>query len=477
VALTFSMRASIEELWSSRGAEVAHARQVAHTAVRLFDSLREALDLPAALRDRLEAACLLHDIGYAGDQRRHGEAGAAIVGSHGVEGMTGEDVEWVANLVRLHPAHVTPAQAGEPGSSSREPRLLRLEAILRIADALDYSHLQDVTVASARAHGSGIVILVREGASSGCAARAAGLAGPWACVLPGRLTIRASRAAGCEPVVRPSLNVLEGVQRLLFPPFRRMQENVRGSLSGSDDEALHELRVAIRQMRAVLKAFRRPLRKTSASRVEEDLGRLNRILGGARDLDVWLGFVEGGPASGPLRKHRLWSGFVNHQKGMRQLQQATVRRHLRGPAFAALQLRIARLLRVEIPTLAAATEAAPFRRAARKAFAKALGRALGSGRLRKSHDADELHRLRIALRRVRYLAAQLGPVLEDGDRKLGRRAHAVERRLGSMRDAEMFLARILDEGPQPPRQFVEALRRMREKGASGLEQAWARFSG
>jgi len=231
----------------------------------------------------------------------------------------------------------------------------------------------------------------------------------------------------------------------------------------------------VRRMRSVLRAFRGPLKRTSAARVDRDLQQVNRILGIARDLDVWIGFFSTEAMSAQFTGHRLWPRFVAHQIALRRLQQATVRRQIHGARFAALQSRIERLLRVELPAEAVSAPPVALVGPARRALAKGLRRALGLGRWRHSRSPEKLHRLRIALRRLRYLGVFFGPLLGRSVRKVSRRAHALERVLGGMRDADLILSRILQEGPTPPRLLVKQLERRRQADAATLESAWTRF--
>jgi CHAD domain-containing protein len=265
------------------------------------------------------------------------------------------------------------------------------------------------------------------------------------------------------------------VRRILWLPYQTLLLNVAGALDGRDREALHDLRIAIRRLRTVLRAFRKPLAGTSAARLERDLQQLNRVLGAARDLDVWIGFFADDANVRQFTGHRLWAGFVAHQVELRRLQQVTVRRHLQGAGFLGLRLRLGHLLRVEL-TRAVAGGADPVMLGpARQALRRALREAMERGHWRLSPEPDRLHRFRILLRRVRYLAALLGPVLGRSVRKLGKRAHALERVLGGMRDADLALARIRQEGPTPPRPLLRHIEGLRRAESSALEHAWARL--
>jgi CHAD domain-containing protein len=276
-------------------------------------------------------------------------------------------------------------------------------------------------------------------------------------------------------LVAESIPIHEAVRRLLFVHYGMMLANVDGTLAGGAEESLHDLRIAIRRMRAVLRAFRKLLVPLSAQRIDRDLQQLNRALGLARDLDVWIGFFSNEAVSNQFTGHRLWRGFVAHQLELRRLQQATVRRQLSGARFRALRNRIERFLRVEIPAAAALASPAPVAALARRTMAKRVRSTLELGHLRRSRVPEKLHRLRIALRRVRYLGDFFGSVLGRPVRKLCHRTHAIERILGQLRDADITLSRIRQEGPAPPRLLVRQLEELRRANAASLERAWNRF--
>ncbi|MFP4642805.1 MAG: HD domain-containing protein [Spirochaetales bacterium] len=124
----------------------AHARQVADHALSLFDQLTEEHGLDRHARLLLEVAALLHDIGNFVRSSGHHKHSQYLVANSEIFGFSREDIRIISNLVRYH--RKSPPQASHPEFSSlrREHRLmvLKLGAILRIADALDRSHGQRV---------------------------------------------------------------------------------------------------------------------------------------------------------------------------------------------------------------------------------------------------------------------------------------------------------------------------------------------
>jgi CHAD domain-containing protein len=473
---SFTTRLSIAEIGARHGNEQAHAHRVSELALALFDATHGMFGIPADDRPILEAGCLLHDVGYGAHPRRHAEEGAEIVRREGIQGLAPSQVAWIAMLVRLHPASLRFAEARALAERIPEaPRILYAAALLRIADALDSAHVQDAEIVAVRAINRRVRVNVRcpqFPADVGLARLQASL---WREAFPADVDIRLVQAGARPPLITSSLSLHEAVRRLLFVQYRTVLMNVDGALKGVGDEPLHDLRIAVRRMRTVWRALGKPLHLPAGDRIAGDLQQLNRVLGSARDLDVWIGFFSRESVSRQFTRHRLWKRFVAHQVELRRLQQVTVRRQLHGSSFNALDQRIGRFLRVELPAAAASAPPVTLDKPARRALLKNLRRALELGHLRKSRSAEKLHRLRRSLRRVRYLGGFLGEALGRPVRKLGRRTHALERLLGEMRDADLALSRIRQEGPTPPRLLVRQLERIRQANAARLESAWRRF--
>ena len=468
-------RLSVDELCAKYSHEAAHASHVTRLALILFDATRALVGAPAEDRPLLEAACRLHDIGYGAKPRRHAEAGRAFVLQEGLGGFSDAQRADIAAAIVLHSSQVTAEETRALAARLPDPRrALRLAAWLRIADGLDHCHLQDAAIVSVRAEKRAIRVGVccpHSPLNRESARRKSDL---WNTVFPMR--IRLVRAAGpTGPLVGPELPPGEAARRLLFLYFRVLQANVGGAVAAKETEPLHIVRVAIRRLRAVLRVFRKPLARTSANRIDRELQQLNLALGEARDLDVWIDFLTSDALKRRLGHHPRWAKFVGHQRELRQLQQATVRRHLRGASFAALQVRIGRLLRIEIPRALPAMPRIPLDTFGRRMLVKNLRRALKLAELRRADSPGKLHQLRIALRRVRHVGSYFSDVLGPPGAVVVRRVHAVERTLGRMRDLDLAFARIQREGPSPPRLLVKMLERRRESAVRELARTWRRL--
>jgi CHAD domain-containing protein len=130
--------------------EVGHTHQVTRLALRLFDELAELHGLGAELRFWLTCAGLLHDIGWVEGRAKHHKTALRLI-------MESPLLPWderlrriVGLVARYHRKALPRDDHPNYEDLSEEDRadVRKLAAILRIADALDYSHtcaVDDVT--------------------------------------------------------------------------------------------------------------------------------------------------------------------------------------------------------------------------------------------------------------------------------------------------------------------------------------------
>lgn len=95
-----------------------------------------------------------------------------------------------------------------------------------------------------------------------------------------------------RPGIVPRDTLAEAARQTLHFHFSRMLQHEAGSIDGTDIEELHDMRVAVRRMRAAVQLFRPYLPKKQAAHLRKDLRHLGRALGPARDYDVMLANLE-----------------------------------------------------------------------------------------------------------------------------------------------------------------------------------------
>jgi CHAD domain-containing protein/uncharacterized protein YjbK len=102
---------------------------------------------------------------------------------------------------------------------------------------------------------------------------------------------RSARPRPRKPPRKPGLKIddtmAEGARKTLYFHFRRMLYHEPGTRLGQDIEELHDMRVATRRMRAAIRVFVGYLDRQQIKSFAKDLRRAGRSLGAVRDFDVF----------------------------------------------------------------------------------------------------------------------------------------------------------------------------------------------
>jgi exopolyphosphatase / guanosine-5'-triphosphate,3'-diphosphate pyrophosphatase len=139
--------------------ELAHGKQVARLAGRIFDLMAERFGLNADDRPLLNAAARLQDVGYLINYDQHHKHSYHLILNSRLAGFRPRELEVIANVARYHRGarpkhkHANFRQL----SPDDQRRVEQLAAILRLAGGLDRSHSQqvkDVTLAPAESETS-----------------------------------------------------------------------------------------------------------------------------------------------------------------------------------------------------------------------------------------------------------------------------------------------------------------------------------
>lgn len=143
--------------------EPRHAQRVSVLAVSLFDQLKTLHGMGKRDRLLLELAALLHEVGNFIGPNGHHRHSLYIIAQTPILGLTDEELMVVANVARYHrkaPPDLSHEFYRDLSESDRE-RVRILAAILRVADALDHDHRQQVTAVSAKQRGSDLRLKVK----------------------------------------------------------------------------------------------------------------------------------------------------------------------------------------------------------------------------------------------------------------------------------------------------------------------------
>ena len=168
-------------------------------------------------------------------------------------------------------------------------------------------------------------------------------------------------------------------------------------------EAVHQMRVACRRLRAALSLFRPHLPPDEIEAFRDGLRDIGRALGAVRDIDVLEANVLAPLIEEPLTPDTVRERLEALRPRLAQRRaEALVRagETVRAPETARLLLRLGR----RIAVLAAAESREPFGDFADAILKKRHRKLSRRGRRLKTQSADQRHRVRIAAKKVRYAA-------------------------------------------------------------------------
>ncbi len=245
----------------------------------------------------------------------------------------------------------------------------------------------------------------------------------------------------------PRDTVAAAARKTLRIHFSRMLKHEAGTIDGRDIEELHDMRVAVRRLRAAVQLFRPYLPKEQATYLRKDLRRLGRALGPARDYDVMLSNVARYRGEQAAQSDDSLAPLVQRWRKKRGRARSAMREYLASQRYRVLKQRMGTFLEPERPP-AGGSDSNGAAIAARSASRKPLVCAEVPGLLASRYDKilaygpslhgasiERLHELRIDCKRLRYalefLREALCAAAEDAIDEL----KEAQDHLGEMNDA------------------------------------------
>jgi CHAD domain-containing protein len=231
--------------------------------------------------------------------------------------------------------------------------------------------------------------------------------------------------------------------------------------------AVHDLRVASRRLRAFGVTFGELIPEKTRERLEKKLKRVTSAVGALRDLDVQLELIEKRLEAAPSEldraalEHLLEHLAAERVRGLRRAERRLARVELDA---------ISRQVQRASKAVSAQLEGRDAEELARSVLAELVEDAEAQlpsdpAAGRAAEDPEQLHRLRIDVKQLRYALELFEPVLGVKFERLYARATGLQELLGAYHDL-MVLAELVGERSSQLRE------RRRDALARGLESAY-----
>jgi triphosphatase len=206
-----------------------------------------------------------------------------------------------------------------------------------------------------------------------------------------------------DVALRPDQSAAEAFGRVMGAALGHMRVNLLPAARG-DVEGVHQVRVAVRRLRAAIAMFEPLLAPETAGRFNEELRRVGRIFGAARDWDVFA--TETLSAVRAENPAEAWPRQLEEAvRPARAEVREEALRELAGPRFARLLLELGAWAEegARDPAALGTPELAqPVVVVAPALLDRLMRRAAKHGKGIRHADARDLHTLRKRLKALRY---------------------------------------------------------------------------
>ncbi len=255
---------------------------------------------------------------------------------------------------------------------------------------------------------------------------------------------------------------------------RAIRAHEAGARAGRGPKHLHEMRVAVRRLRATLRASRALFDPTSVDRLRDELDWLGDRLGRLRDLDILYAYLHPRLAALEGSEHRAGQRVLRRLSADRVRARAALNEALDGARYPQLLEQLETFLSqppasasdVSLPDVAA-TEWKRLRKAVQK--------------LPGHPSADELHAVRIKVKRARYAAELAHAAVGERGKRFVHQAKRLQDILGDLQDAvviEQYLHDAIDRTEPAQalgRDLVERQRKRRKKARAAFFEEWPKL--
>ena len=282
----------------------------------------------------------------------------------------------------------------------------------------------------------------------------------------------------------PEDSVVTGMRKIMARHLDRLLVNDPGTRLGEDIEALHDMRVASRRLRALVRLFKSVVPARPARELSNDLRWLGHVLGTVRDVDVQLQRLEARQAAMRPAQRAAIDPYLESLRRLRAARRPAMLAELNAPRYLRLLRRLETFVRAEAAPPNARSLAGAGRRAIRKASKQLHKRAHAIG---KHPSADDLHEVRILAKRLRYACEFLQPLTGSSGPRFLKRLVELQDLLGAHNDAVVatqFAHAYLEKEARPRAsataravvRLVRANEEHAERARAGFHRAWKDFT-
>ena len=284
-------------------------------------------------------------------------------------------------------------------------------------------------------------------------------------------------------VLKPGMAAAEAFVAQAFDCLAHFQANERGVMAGRDPEYRHQARVALRRLRSLFRTFAPIVPEAPFTALLDKVKLLAGRIGEARNLDVFLDetLKTAGNGTHPGMAALKRRAQVARRGAARDAA-AAISDHGHTRLMLDLTSTLMNLARISGPEQQQAASL-PLREFAKQALSRQHAKVKKRGREIGKLTFEDLHRLRIAIKHLRYSLEFFMPLAEKEAQDTLEILSGLQGTLGHLNDGATSW-KLLDTlaVKDPAAEFQQAVGFVRgwiardgEQRRSGLEDAWKGF--
>jgi CHAD domain-containing protein len=241
--------------------------------------------------------------------------------------------------------------------------------------------------------------------------------------------------AAQKPQIVASSRSRDQILTLMREQLKVIRAEEPGTRLGTDPEELHKMRAAVRRLRAILGAVRDMFDLDWLEGLRGELDWLGTVLGGLRDLDVLSEYLGEELASLKPAARAVGDDLIDLVDGRRAHAQHKIVAALDGERYKKLLARLERA--VQRPKVVSTDLSLP---AVAASQFKKLRKAVKA--LTKKPNDNDLHAVRIRVKRARYAAELAQPIVGEPAERFVARTKKLQDILGEYQDAVVAEERL-----------------------------------
>lgn len=238
-----------------------------------------------------------------------------------------------------------------------------------------------------------------------------------------------------KPQIAASSRSRDQILALVREQLKVIRAEEAGTRLGTDPEELHKMRAAVRRLRAILGAVRGMFDLDWLESLRGELDWLGTVLGGLRDLDVLREYLRKELAFLKPAAQVVGDDLFDLVDAQRARAQHKIVAALDGERYTKLLARLERA--VQRPKVVSTDLSLP---AVAASQFKKLRKAVKA--LPKKPNDDDLHAVRIRVKRARYAAELAQPIVGEPAERFVARTKKLQDILGEYQDAVVAEKRL-----------------------------------